>query len=72
MLKNERSLEAEGRLENLDEFLSVTQTFESQSEDKSLVALTDLALVADIDRVDEDPTAGERSYFNDDALGEKD
>ena len=60
MLKNERSLEAEGRLENLDEFLSVTQTFESQSEDKSLVAfLTDLALVADIDRVDEDPTAGE-------------
>lgn len=49
MLKNERSLEAEGRLENLDEFLSVTQTFESQSEDKSLVAfLTDLALVADI------------------------
>ncbi|RFT65834.1 DNA helicase PcrA [Bacillus clarus] len=60
MLKNERSLEAEGRLENLDEFLSVTQTFESQSEDKSLVAfLTDLALVADIDRVDEDPTAGD-------------
>ncbi|EEM18775.1 DNA helicase PcrA [Bacillus pseudomycoides] len=60
MLKNERSLEAEGRLENLDEFLSVTQTFESQSEDKSLVAfLTDLALVADIDRVDEDPAAGE-------------
>ncbi|MDM5186804.1 DNA helicase PcrA [Bacillus sp. DX4.1] len=60
MLHNERSLEAEGRLENLEEFLSVTQTFESQSEDKSLVAfLTDLALVADIDRVDEDPTAGE-------------
>ncbi|SFJ53167.1 ATP-dependent DNA helicase PcrA [Bacillus sp. 71mf] len=59
-LKNERTLESEGRLENLDEFLSVTQTFESQSEDKSLVAfLTDLALVADIDRVDEDPTAGE-------------
>ncbi|HDR4572745.1 DNA helicase PcrA [Bacillus cytotoxicus] len=60
MLKNERTLESEGRLENLDEFLSVTQTFESQSEDKSLVAfLTDLALVADIDRVDEDPTSGE-------------
>ncbi|PEZ06225.1 DNA helicase PcrA [Bacillus sp. AFS018417] len=59
-LKNERTLESEGRLENLEEFLSVTQTFESQSEDKSLVAfLTDLALVADIDRVDEDPMAGE-------------
>jgi DNA helicase-2/ATP-dependent DNA helicase PcrA len=56
MLKNERSIEAQARLENLDEFLSVTQNFETQSEDKSLVAfLTDLALVADIDRVDEEP-----------------
>lgn len=55
-LKNERSLEAEGRLDNLDEFLSVTQNFEEQSEDKSLIAfLTDLALVADIDKVDEEP-----------------
>lgn len=60
MLKNERSLESEGRLENINEFLSVTQNFESQSEDKSLVAfLTDLALVADIDRVDEDPSQQE-------------
>ncbi|MBO9131263.1 DNA helicase PcrA [Bacillus sp. 165] len=55
MLKNERSIEAEARLENINEFLSVTQNFESQSEDKSLVAfLTDLALVADINRADED------------------
>ncbi|UOY91607.1 DNA helicase PcrA [Ectobacillus sp. JY-23] len=60
MLKNERSLEAQARLENLEEFLSVTQNFEAQSEDKSLVAfLTDLALVADIDRVDEEPGSQE-------------
>jgi DNA helicase-2/ATP-dependent DNA helicase PcrA len=58
MLKNERSLESEARLENINEFLSVTQNFESQSEDKSLIAfLTDLALVADIDRMDEDEKA---------------
>jgi DNA helicase II / ATP-dependent DNA helicase PcrA len=55
MLKAEKSLEAESRLENLEEFLSVTKNFEETSEDKSLIAfLTDLALVADIDRLDED------------------
>ncbi|XCS11638.1 DNA helicase PcrA [Aeribacillus pallidus] len=55
MLKQEKTLEAQGRLENIDEFLSVTQNFEKQNEDKSLVAfLTDLALIADIDRIDEE------------------
>lgn len=55
MLKAERSLEAQSRLENLEEFLSVTKNFEETSEDKSLIAfLTDLALVADIDSLDED------------------
>lgn len=55
MLKAEKSLEAESRLENIDEFLSVTKNFEEKNEDKSLVAfLTDLALVADIDKLDED------------------
>lgn len=55
MLKQEKTLEAQSRLENIDEFLSVTQTFEKQSEDKSLVAfLTDLALVSDIDKLEED------------------
>lgn len=54
MLKNEKSLEAEGRLENINEFLSVTKEFEEYNEDKSLVAfLTDLALIADIDKVDD-------------------
>lgn len=55
MLKAEKSLESQSRLENIDEFLTVTKSFEESSEDKSLVAfLTDLALVADIDRLDED------------------
>jgi DNA helicase-2/ATP-dependent DNA helicase PcrA len=59
MLKAEKSLEAQSRLENLDELLSVTKSFEESSEDKTLVAfLTDLALVADIDSMDDD---GERS-----------
>ncbi len=55
MLKAEKSLEAQSRLENLEEFMSVTKNFEETNEDKSLIAfLTDLALVADIDSLDED------------------
>lgn len=55
MLKAEKSLEAQSRLENLDELLSVTKSFEETNEDKSLVAfLTDLALVADIDSMDDE------------------
>jgi DNA helicase-2/ATP-dependent DNA helicase PcrA len=55
MLKAEKSLEAQSRLENLEELLSVTKNFEESNEDKSLVAfLTDLALVADIDSLDGD------------------
>lgn len=54
-LKVEKTIEAQSRLENIDEFLSVTKTFEEASEDKSLVAfLTDLALVADIDKLDDE------------------
>ncbi|MCM3693350.1 DNA helicase PcrA [Neobacillus niacini] len=55
MLKAEKSIEAQSRLENLDELLSVTKNFEEGSEDRSLVAfLTDLALVADIDSLDDE------------------
>lgn len=55
MLKAEKTIEAQSRLENLEELLSVTKNFEEVNEDKSLVAfLTDLALVADIDRLDEE------------------
>src|SRR5699024_12800758 len=63
VLKNEQSLEAQSRLENISEFLTVTQDFEKTAEeDKSLVNfLTDLALIADIDNVDEnDPRSEER------------
>lgn len=55
MLKAEKSIEAQSRLENLEELLSVTKNFEDSSEDKTLIAfLTDLALVADIDSLDDD------------------
>lgn len=59
MLENEKTIESQSRLENIDEFLSVTDAFEKRSEedegDKSLVAfLTDLALIADIDSLDKE------------------
>ncbi|MDV2685702.1 DNA helicase PcrA [Alkalihalophilus lindianensis] len=55
MLRNEQSIEAQSRLENIDEFITVTNEFEKGNEDKSLVAfLTDLALVADIDKLEDD------------------
>lgn len=55
MLEAEQSIEAESRLENIAEFLTVTKEFEkANEEDQSLVAfLTDLALIADIDALDE-------------------
>jgi DNA helicase-2/ATP-dependent DNA helicase PcrA len=53
-LIQEGTLEAKGRLENVEEFLSVTMEFEKKSEDKSLPAfLDDVALVSDIDQLDE-------------------
>ncbi|WP_051318052.1 DNA helicase PcrA [Cohnella thermotolerans] len=53
-LQRENTLESKARLENIEEFLSVTQEFEKRSEDKSLVAfLTDLALIADIDTMND-------------------
>jgi DNA helicase II / ATP-dependent DNA helicase PcrA len=54
MLQAEKSIESQSRLENIDEFLSVTKNFEEKNDDKSLVGfLTDLALVADIDSLDD-------------------
>ena len=38
MLQNEKTIESESRLENIEEFLSVTKAFEERSDDKSLVA----------------------------------
>jgi DNA helicase II / ATP-dependent DNA helicase PcrA len=60
MLQAEKSLESQSRLENLEELLSVTKNFEEVNEDKSLVGfLTDLALVADIDKLDDEGTPAE-------------
>ncbi|MGY4691129.1 DNA helicase PcrA [Salibacterium sp. K-3] len=53
-LKEDKSLEAQSRLENIDEFMSVTKDFEKKNDDVSLIAfLTDLALVADMNQDDE-------------------
>ncbi|MFC4401677.1 DNA helicase PcrA [Gracilibacillus xinjiangensis] len=61
MLINERSIEAQTRLENIEEFKTVTKHFEETTEDKTLVNfLTDLALISDIDRMDEDPQADDK------------
>ncbi|QYR22145.1 DNA helicase PcrA [Paenibacillus sp. sptzw28] len=59
-LVRENTLESKARLENIEEFLSVTQDFEKRNEDKSLVSfLTDLALIADIDSMDKaEPEGG--------------
>ncbi len=54
-LIREATIEAKARLENIEEFLSVTQDFEKRNEEKSLLAfLTDLALIADIDSLEEE------------------
>ena len=62
MLLEERTLEAQSRLENLEEFKSVTQEFEkNNAENTSLVHfLTELALIADIDSVDEEDPEAEK------------
>lgn len=53
-LQRENTLESTARVENIEEFLSVTLEFENRNEDRSLVAfLTDLALIADIDSMND-------------------
>jgi DNA helicase-2/ATP-dependent DNA helicase PcrA len=53
-LEKERSIEAQTRIENIKELLSVTQQFEATSEDRSLQAfLEQTALIADIDTLEE-------------------
>lgn len=57
-LDKEGTLESKSRLENIEEFLSVTLEFEkrNEDEDRSLLSfLTDLALIADIDLMGKDP-----------------
>lgn len=63
-LQKEKSIEAMSRLENIDELLTVVQEFEKKNDDKSLVAfLTDLALVADIDTLDQQPEENKMDDF---------
>lgn len=58
-LKNEKTLEAESRIENIEEFLSVTREFEQRHEDKSLdIFLDEIALVSDIDQMEDDEKKG--------------
>ncbi|GBG07220.1 putative DNA helicase PcrA, partial [Paenibacillus agaridevorans] len=65
-LQRENTLESKARIENIEEFLSVTMDFEERNEDKSLVAfLTDLALIADIDSMGKD---AEEEKKDDDAV----
>ncbi|GGB10640.1 DNA helicase PcrA [Macrococcus hajekii] len=55
MLKSDRSLESQSRIENLEEFLSVPKDYEKNTpiEEQSLVNfLTDLSLVSDVDHAD--------------------
>ncbi|HJE45725.1 DNA helicase PcrA [Levilactobacillus namurensis] len=62
-LKNSKSLEAETRIENIEEFLSVTQKFDTdwdqedhdETDNRLVEFLADLALVSAQDDVDEDP-----------------
>ena len=57
-LKNEGTIEAQGRVENLDQFLALTLDFEQNSDDRSLAAfLETVALVADIDNYEPDADA---------------
>ncbi|WP_339205307.1 DNA helicase PcrA [Paenibacillus sp. FSL K6-3182] len=61
-LHQENTLESKARLENIDEFLSVTMDFEKRNEDRTLVAfLTDLALIADIDSLNKDEEEAEKN-----------
>ncbi|MBF8808143.1 MAG: DNA helicase PcrA [Enterococcus lacertideformus] len=66
-LKIQNTLESQARLENLEEFLTVTQEFDKQfekqneenaeaPEEKLIIFLNDLALVSDIDNLEEETT----------------
>lgn len=64
-LKKQNNLESESRLENLEEFLTVTQEFDKQyeheseeeretPENKLIVFLNDLSLLSDVDQYEEE------------------
>ncbi len=54
-LEDERTMEARGRIENLEELVSVATMFDTQAEDTSLEAfLAQVALVSDVDSLEDD------------------
>lgn len=54
-LENEHTMEARGRIENLQELVSVATLFDTQAEDTSLEAfLSQVALVSDVDSLEDD------------------
>ncbi|MFC6179721.1 DNA helicase PcrA [Lactiplantibacillus daowaiensis] len=61
--KASKPLESQTRIENIEEFLSVTKQFddsyqpEDEESDKFVDFLADLALVSDVDNVEEEPQA---------------
>ncbi len=54
----ENSIEAQSRLENLDEFMSVVKEYENSTEEPSLADfLENISLISDIDNYDEEQSA---------------
>jgi DNA helicase-2/ATP-dependent DNA helicase PcrA len=61
-LEKENSIDSEGRLENIQEFVSAAREFENNNPEGSLTDfLENIALVSDIDRMEEDPGEGKSS-----------
>ena len=59
-LKKENSIEAESRIENIGELLSVAKEFDQQSKEQNLNDfLTELALVSDIDQIEDENNNGQ-------------
>ena len=57
-LENENTVEAESRLENIEEFLTVAMEFEKEEADQSLMEfLNSLSLASDVDNLDENEEA---------------
>ena len=58
MLNAEQTIEAETRLENLNEFLTVTKQLDENEENRDLsLFLEQLALMSDVDNYDQDADA---------------
>lgn len=64
-LREERTMEADTRIENLREFLSVTKQYEAENEPADLAGLLEhVALVSDVDNYDEDADAVKLMTFH--------